>query len=105
GGGGGVGVVEGGGGRGGAGGGVIKPRRGVNLIGHLISGEPHLLIFVKRDFRSIAGRFTFAVPDGDHGRVGVRINIEAVVAGFRNCECLVWRIHFVYFVVVQPANV
>ena len=72
----------------------------MNLIGHLISGEPHLLIFVKRDFRSIAGRFTFAVPDGDHGRVGVRINIEAVVAGFRNCECLVWRIHFVYFVVV-----
>jgi hypothetical protein len=64
-----------------------------------------LLVGANAHGRPTAGGLAFAAPYCDHSFVGVRIYIEAVVSRLLHGERLVRRVHFIDFVVIQPAHV
>jgi hypothetical protein len=78
---------------------------GINLMRQRISvGEPGLLTFVHTNRLALAGGFALAFPHRDQGCVSVRIDVEAVLAGFSHGKCLIRAVDLVDFAAVKLAD-
>ncbi|GAC1437966.1 MAG: hypothetical protein NVS1B11_32720 [Terriglobales bacterium] len=77
---------------------------GNDVLQGISSREAGLLMRTHSNRFALAGSFPFTFPHGDNRCISVRIYVEAVVAGLKNGECLVWRVHFVDLAVVQVTD-
>jgi hypothetical protein len=61
--------------------------------------EANLLVAANADCRTISRGFALAAPNCDNGFISVGIDVETIIARLQDCERLVRRIHFIFFVV------
>lgn len=74
----------------------------VNLVRQCISaGEASLLVLFNANARTLSGRLALASPYRYQRRIRIGINVKPVIACLQNRECLVGRIHFIYFAMIK----
>jgi len=62
-------------------------------------GKANLFIGTNADCRSVSSGFAFAAPNCNHSLIAIGIDIETIIARLHNCESLIGRIDFIFFVI------